>query len=345
MKKKHFIIIIINLIFWLTSAWLLVSGFSIVSMEYTIENGVESKIIERDTVLIIKIFALILISAVLFYLNLFLISSHQTTNAFSRKTILISLGALISSLGIFQLLLLVNLIPELPVLPLNLVLGILCFYYAISWAYGLGISWYNSEEARRNLMIQKNEAELSLLRNQLQPHFLFNALNNLLSLINQKQYSGASHTVEKLAHLLRYVVEHKGDKVQLSQEISFIENYIALQMLRFQPDEVEVMVHVTGDPESKLLEPGLFLPFVENAFKYGTEPETQSRIDMLFDASVPNEIRFSITNPVLNQSVVSSTGTGLDSTRKKLDLIYPDRYELDIAEGDVFKVNLKLVDL
>lgn len=345
MNQRRVIEIFVHLLFWGASTWLLVSGYSIVSIEYTVENGVESKIIERDSILMGKIVVAILLSAALFYGNLFILSARRSLT-FSRSTLLSSVSMLPVSFFVFHALSFLPWVPEYPALPANLILGMMSFYYAMSSAYGLGISWYKSEEARKNLVLEKNQAELSLLRNQLQPHFLFNALNNLLSLINEKHYTGARDAVEKLAHLLRYIVdENRGGKVALEKEIDFIKNYISLQMLRFDPEEVKINLSIMGTAEGKKIEPGLFLPFVENAFKYGTEPEGQSNLDLVFDMRGKHEIYFSISNPNLGHFAASGPGTGIDATRKRLNLVYPGKYNLEIIQGQEFTVQLKLYDL
>ncbi|MCB0669995.1 MAG: histidine kinase [Saprospiraceae bacterium] len=344
MKNSHWIAVLLNFAFWIASAWLLVSGYSIVSMEYTVENGVESKIIERDTVLMLKIGGTIFLSLILFYVNLFFLSIRGS-ETLSGRTMLTSLAMLLAALLIFEVLTFIDWIPRYPEIPLSLTLGILGFYYAISCAYGLALSWLKSEEVKKNLILERNQAELSLLRYQLQPHFLFNALNNLLSLINEKQYRGASNAIEKLAHLLRYVVEeNQGGKVKLLHEIEFIRNYTSLQMLRYHPGEVEVNLSVNGNTENREVEPGLFLPFVENAFKYGTQPEEYSRIDILFDATHTSELYFSVSNPDLKNKQEPGTGTGIAATRKRLDLVYPDKYLLEIEKNTNYVIRLKLME-
>jgi sensor histidine kinase YesM len=340
--KISWIEISINILFWIASAWFLVSGYSVVSVEHTIENDVESQVIIRDSALMFRIAGAITLSAILFYTNLYLITSRRLSGS-NWKTGLYSLGAFIMALLLFHAISFFNWGTKLPLLPASLVFGIFTFYYAISIAYGLGISWLKSESDRKNLIIEKNNAELTLLRNQLQPHFLFNALNNLLSMINQKQYSGASNAIEKLALLLRYVIEEtKAEKVKLTQEIQFIENYTSLQMLRFDPDEVDLKFSVQGNTDEVFVEPGLFLPFVENAFKYGAEPEVKSKIAITFEVSDDSIISFSVSNPVLKNNGALSTGTGIEATKNRLDLVYPKKYKLEISDTNDFIVQLKI---
>jgi sensor histidine kinase YesM len=311
-------------------------------MEFTIENSVESTVIQRDSVLMGKIGGAIILSAILFYLNLYILAAKGSL-VFSWKTAFYSISALICSIILFRLVTILDIIPKIPALPVHLILGVFTFYYAISLAYGLGLSWYKSEVARKNLLLEKNQAELTLLRNQLQPHFLFNALNNLLSLINQKQYSNAADAIGKLALLLRYVVEEtKAEKVSLAQEILFVENYTSLQILRFDPGEIDLNIEITGIPEKWMVEPGLFLPFVENAFKYGAEPEVRSKIDIEFDLLSDSEINFVITNPRLIKETPQGSGTGIEAISKRLNIVYPDKHKLTISKDEAFTVHLKI---
>ena len=334
--------VFVNAVFWIASAWLLVSGFTIISIEHTVENGVESHQIIRDKGLILKNYTAIALSFLLFYSNLYLL----VRRGFKRpllKTIGMSLGLWITAVLTFKGLTSLDILPARPAMQSSLLYGIFTFYFAISVAYALGIAWQNSENERKNLVLDKNKAELTLLRNQLQPHFLFNALNNLLSMLQQQQYAGVSKSIEKLAFLLRYVIEETtADKINLSQEIKFIENYASLQLLRFDPDEIEWLFSVEGDPESFSVEPGIFLPFIENAFKYGTEPERKSRIAISFNLSDKQVINFSISNPILSMANKDSTGTGIASTKNRLNIVYPNRYELDIEYDDEFVVRLKI---
>lgn len=339
---KRWIEILANVIFWVASAWLLISGFSVVSIEHTIDNGIESQIIRKDSTLILQMALAIGLSFVLFYINLKLINSRQLTGSI-WKTSLFSLSAFVIVIAFFHILAPFISVDENLLMPTSLIMGVFSFYYTISIAYGLGKSWLKSEALRKNLLLEKNQAQLSLLRNQLQPHFLFNALNNLLSMINQQQFSGASDAIEKLALLLRYVIEEtKADKVSLSKEIRFIENYSALQMLRFDPQEVDLNISVLGKPDNYFVEPGLFLPFVENAFKYGAAPELKSKIIIQFDLSHDSVIDFSVSNTLINNNIVQGTGTGIEATSNRLNLVYPDRYTLDITNNDGFTVYLKI---
>ena len=230
-------------------------------------------------------------------------------------------------------------------LPLAISIGIMVFYFTTSSAYGIVKILTQAEKRQQQLQLAKKQAELNLLRNQLQPHFLFNALNNLLAMVEQQQSPQLASAFDKLSQLLRYVIEEtKHERVALEKEIDFIKNYVALQLLRFETGEVLVNFSVEGDHLEQQLEPGLLIPFVENAFKYGTEPEKGSHIDIHIAVLEPNEINFSIKNNSLNYKLRNdNTGTGIKATKERLELVYPAKHSLNITEGYDFKVELTIL--
>jgi LytS/YehU family sensor histidine kinase len=147
---------------------------------------------------------------------------------------------------------------------------------------------------------------------------------------------------DKLSQLLRFVIEdNKTEKIPISNEIQFLKNYIELQMLRFEEGEVSVQFNVKGEFDEQKIEPGLFIPFVENAFKYGTEPEKRSKIDIQFDLSNAESAHFEIKNKRMITSI-NGIGTGIETTKKRLNLIYPDKHKLKISNADEFIVQLNI---
>jgi LytS/YehU family sensor histidine kinase len=209
-------------------------------------------------------------------------------------------------------------------------------------AYALAKNSMFYHQRHQQLIIDKKQAELTLLRNQLQPHFLFNALNNLLSMVNRSENPKLVSSIDKLSNLLRFVIDdNKKEKIPISKEIEFLKNYIDLQMLRFEEDEVQVQFKVVGENGNQAIEPGLLIPFVENAFKYGTEPERVSNIDVLFDLSKADLIQFEVKNKIMMPNT-SGAGTGINATKKRLEIIYPDQHELRISNGDDFIVRLNI---
>lgn len=236
----------------------------------------------------------------------------------------------------------IRLFNSTPPIPKQIAFGVAVFYFSISVAYGLVKKSIFNEQRHQQLIIDKKQAELNLLRNQLQPHFLFNALNNLLSMVNRAENPKLVSSFDKLSQLLRFVIEDNNtEMIPISKEIQFLKNYIDLQKLRFEENEVAIQFHVKGKYDTQEVEPGLFIPFVENAFKYGTEPEKSITIDIEFDLSNVNSVQFEIKNKKM-MTGTNGIGTGIETTKKRLELIYSDKHELNIKNTDDFIVQLKI---
>jgi LytS/YehU family sensor histidine kinase len=232
---------------------------------------------------------------------------------------------------------------NVPPIPKEIAFGIVIFYFALSIAYGMTRLLIDKSRREQQLIIDKKQAELSLLRNQLQPHFLFNAINNLLSMVDPSKNPKLVSSFDRLSQLLRYVIEETDTgKVSIAEEIEFLKNYIELQLLRFNEGEVNIHFNVSGKHVSQKVEPGLFIAFVENAFKYGTEPERTATIEIELDVTRPDAILFTIKNKVLMTNI-SGVGTGLEKTRKRLDLIYPNAHQLSISHTEDFIVSLTII--
>lgn len=204
--------------------------------------------------------------------------------------------------------------------------------------------WYIKKEENTLLEKEKLKAELEVLKGQLHPHFLFNTLNNLYSLILQ-QSKQAPEVVLKLSELLRYIlVESTNSRIPITKELSIIKNYIALEQIRFGK-RLDLSINIEGDLEEIQIEPLLFLPLVENAFKHGAnEMAEQAWISLDVKASV-SQLIFKLINgkPATGQGLGITTGIGLQNLRKRLSLIYPGRHILRILEEDEkFMVTLQL---
>ncbi len=179
----------------------------------------------------------------------------------------------------------------------------------------------------------KANAELSFLKAQINPHFLFNTLNNIYSLAAVK----SDHTVEsimKLSNIMRYVTDEvKEQYVPLENEVAFISDYIDLQRLRLG-DNMNVGFQVSGKIEGKKIAPLMLMTFIENVFKYGISNHEPSAIDIQLSAT-ENSIRFFCSNKLYEtQRQAESTGIGIDNTRQRLEHLYVGKYELSINKGN-----------
>jgi two-component system, LytTR family, sensor kinase len=214
----------------------------------------------------------------------------------------------------------------------------------IAFAYRLLLIWFKQEKIRSELENQKLQAELSFLKMQVNPHFLFNALNNIYSLAVIEDSKRTGNSILKLSELIRYMIYEKEDgesKVTLDKEIHHINSYIDLEKLRHEGDTY-INFSIEGDIYGKRIAPLLLFPLIENAFKHGILTEKDKPVDI--DIKITGrQMRFSITNFTNADEKDSVGGIGLQNVKKRLDLIYAGKYQLDINKSDgMFNVNLQL---
>jgi sensor histidine kinase YesM len=204
--------------------------------------------------------------------------------------------------------------------------------------------WLRSEQRNKEIATEKLHAELSFLKAQINPHFLFNTLNNIYALASSNSEATAP-AVMKLSSIMRYVLtEARNDLVPLEKEIQFTTHYIELQKMRLTRKS-SIDFTVKGDPIGRQIAPLLLLPFVENAFKYGISTRENSPIGILLDIRTES-LNLIVKNHKHTQTslkIADNTGIGISNTRRRLDLLYDDRYTLDILdEPGTFTVNLNI---
>jgi two-component system LytT family sensor kinase len=224
-------------------------------------------------------------------------------------------------------------------------LAIFLLVFAISTGVKVVEQWFQSERKAKEIENEKLNTELSFLKAQINPHFLFNTLNNIYSLA-AVQSEKTAEAVMKLSSIMRYVLtEVKNDNVPLEKEILFITHYIELQKLRLT-DKSKVDFKIIGETDGKQISPLLFLAFVENAFKYGISTRDLSPIHIRMELK-NNELCFSVTNNkymgTLLKSTDNNTGIGIENARRRLELLYKNRYTLQIADtSTTYTVNLHI---
>lgn len=205
------------------------------------------------------------------------------------------------------------------------------------------ISWFETQKLKDELINQQQAGELALLRSQVNPHFLFNTLNNIYSLVYRKS-EDAPAAVMKLSSIMRYVLyDATSDKVPLEKEVEYLKSFIELQKLRIKhPDFVSLSIE--GNIDSRTIAPMLLIPFVENAFKHGSknhEPGIFIRLKTEQDW-----LRFEVINYIRKTTVApvqQASGIGLANIRRRLDLLYPDKYQLIIKQDEEkYRINLEI---
>ncbi len=218
------------------------------------------------------------------------------------------------------------------------------FVVAVSTGYGLISYMVSQDKAQQQEKQERLQSELSFLRSQISPHFIFNILNSIVYLIRSKSDNAEAVTI-KLSELMRYMLYESDEaQVPLSKELDYLKNYIELQKVRFEED-VEIKYIISGDAGAHLVEPMLLIPFVENAFKHGVGLVMEPVIDVR--ATCDNHLfRYSVRNKIEAESASdkdSNSGIGLKNVKRRLELLYPEAHRLEISQKDGwFEVNLDL---
>jgi two-component system LytT family sensor kinase len=216
--------------------------------------------------------------------------------------------------------------------------------FALSSTIRVTNEWFRNEKRKGELENEKLASELAFLKSQVNPHFLFNILNNICSLARKKS-DDTENAIIKLSQLMRYMLDDsKEQKVALSKELDYLDNYIELQRLRIS-DKAEVVVKVEGDTESYLIEPLLLIPFVENAFKHGISYLEHSKIEIALSVEA-QRLSFTVLNTNFKDQAMSlpaEEGIGLKNVRRRLDLLYPGKHTLTVEDADrMYKIFLEI---
>ncbi|MDF2188581.1 sensor histidine kinase [Paraflavitalea sp. CAU 1676] len=200
----------------------------------------------------------------------------------------------------------------------------------------------HKELEQKDMVIQNRQSELSFLRSQINPHFLFNSLHNIYSLMYQNS-AGAQEAILGLSDLLRYMLYDASEKVPLQKEIEYIDRYIALQRIRFD-HPVHAPMHITGDTSGMQIPPLLLIPFVENAFKHGDLTEAGDGVSITIHAGNRN-IYFHCVNKKGHGLKDAVGGIGLQNVKRRLELLYPDRHVLKVKVTEThFTINLEVTN-
>ncbi|RNC83651.1 MAG: hypothetical protein ED557_07645 [Balneola sp.] len=197
------------------------------------------------------------------------------------------------------------------------------------------------EQELEQLKTQNFETELKFLRSQINPHFLFNSLNNIYSLSVTKSEKTPDMLV-KLSSMLRYLIyECNVDKVSLEKEIEYISNYIELQKLK---DDQISNIHFNHQGNNAEISPMLLMPFVENAFKHSKIEDTdKSWIDISLEVKESGKLCFKVENsiPPIPTTKDETGGVGIANVKKRLQLLYPERHSINFFE-DIYQYKIEL---
>lgn len=198
----------------------------------------------------------------------------------------------------------------------------------------LSVDWFNRYRHEKELEELNKTTELALLRSQINPHFLFNTLNNINS-FSTRDPEKTSFAIIKLSDIMRYMLyDAANENVRLEQEIEYINNFIALQKLRYKENDF-VKLSVSGETESIIMPPMIFLPFIENAFKHGTNTVVNGiSIDII---ASKDQLVFKCKNRIKKKNETERSapgGLGIKNIKRRLDLLYPNRHKLTISNDN-----------
>lgn len=214
--------------------------------------------------------------------------------------------------------------------------GVLSSFYVtlIAIIIRFVVDWFRSQQIRLELINKNQASELALMKSQINPHFLFNTLNNIYSLVNRHD-DKALDAMVKLSGIMRYLIyDTQSDLVLLEKEIEYLENYLELQRLRLRnPNSVEYRRE--GVTDDLKIAPMLLIPFVENAFKHGDKKVKAPNI--LIELQVDsNKLFFKVSNSIPDRVIEKdqTEGVGLRNLKKRLEILYQKKHDLRIVDED-----------
>lgn len=225
---------------------------------------------------------------------------------------------------------------------------LICLFVGMgSTIFKVTTDWLVHQNEKRELLSQNLQSELKFLKSQINPHFFFNTLNNLYALTLKKS-DLAPEIVLRLSEMMRYMLyESNGKRVSLKKEINYIKNYLELEKLR-QGNKFNIDFKMTGDLDGQEIAPLIFSPFLENSFKHGLDHQIKSgyvNIDLHLDKEAINlEIENSKPPSIpVKRKRKKSGGIGLENVKRRLQLLYPKKHELNIEDKpNSFRVLLNI---
>ena len=227
---------------------------------------------------------------------------------------------------------------DFPILPVDLVV------YTLGILYGLSREWVRKYRLESKLAQEKMKADIDFLRSQINPHFFFNALNNIYAITQRNKDQEAGKALVKLSELMRYVIyDSNVNEISLTRELEHVDNYLEVGRLKYSKDDkFDIRLRKQGYFRDYKIAPLLLIPFVENAFKHGISSKGTGYIHI--DVYMKDdELNFRIENPILRkgESLKKHPGVGLENVKKRLHLLYPGRHFLKIWDSEgIFLVEL-----
>lgn len=206
------------------------------------------------------------------------------------------------------------------------------FLIFLSTVYKFTVDWFFNEKEKSELEKQSLTAELAFLKSQINPHFLFNSLNNIYSLAYQKS-DATPDAILKLSEIMRYMLYESNDnRVSLEKEITYLKSFIELQKLRFKGNAY-VVLEVEGHINNQFIVPLILISFVENAFKHGLATDKENPIHINISV-FEDKMLFTIKNKKHKSNKDQTGGIGMVNVKRRLDLTYPEKYKLTVENRE-----------
>jgi two-component system LytT family sensor kinase len=332
MKKS--IQLMFHLLFWIFSSLLIILGFQLLSLPAMVLGTGGPDIQDQIIVLLITL----PIGGCIFYVSYFFL------DFFVKRPIRFIWVSIFYAI-LISVLIMVELHDDGDID----FLGVLIFSFPILYFNTFGflfktfIEWINDRKIKAELEKDNITSQLELLKAQINPHFLFNTLNNIDILI-QDEPEKASMYLKKLSEILRFMLyESNTDKIPLAEEISYIKKYIELQKIRTSNIDF-VELEISGNASNQSIAPMVFIHFIENAFKFATNKKIEKAISIFLDIS-DKFVKFTCKNHIneSNESGSANSGLGFQLIKKRLDLIYKKAYTINIVQEESwFIVNLEI---
>jgi len=213
--------------------------------------------------------------------------------------------------------------------------------YIFSIAFHFTLDFFRIKDQQEKLLKQHAEAQLNLLKAQVQPHFLFNTLNNIY-FIAQRESPRTADLLEKLSSIMRYFLDQgPQSRILLSTELDFIRNYVELEKMRIRYP-VDITFKLSGETENTMIPPMLLIPLVENVFKHGIDKTKENNyIDI--HLQVAERLHFEVINNTGDQPFNNGKGTGLKNLSDRLSILYGEGFGLETSRtGAVYTSRLNI---
>lgn len=332
MKKS--VQIMFHLLFWVFSSLLIIFVFQLLNLMGVILGGQMPDFQETIKVLLWTVPA----GACLFY------SSYFTFGFFIKRPIrFLWIGLLYVLLIPFLFIIEYQDSGNVDLLDILIFLLPVAYFNLIGFLFKTFIEWINDRKIKAELEKDKVTSQLELLKSQINPHFLFNTLNNIDVLILDEP-KRASDYLKKLSEILRFMLyETNTERVPLVNEVAYINKYIELQKIRTSNDKFADL-EIVGNTNVGVIAPMIFIHFVENAFKYATNKKIENAISIRLDVS-DSKVTFMCKNHINPTDVTAqeNNGLGFNLIKQRLDLIYGEDYNLNVDNKDNwYIVNLEI---